>query len=99
MSAQPCGCDPEADWTCFVHMLDAPETSASEISDTHIPSSVPRSAEWIREAFVDTEDLSLSLSRIAEVLATFASAPLTMSSIQPILDLAVELNPGLKETK
>lgn len=39
------------------------------------------------------------LQRIAAILATFYRAPLSMSSVQPLLDLAVELNPSLKETK
>ena len=34
---------------------------------------------------------------IAEVLATFYRAPLSLSSVQPLLTLAEELNPSLKE--
>lgn len=34
--------------------------------------------------------------RIADVLATFYRAPLSMSSVQPLMILAEELNPGLK---
>jgi hypothetical protein len=34
-------------------------------------------------------------ARIAAILATFYRAPLSMSSVQPLLDLAVEMNPSL----
>jgi hypothetical protein len=37
--------------------------------------------------------------RIAQTLAEFYRAPLSMASVQPLLDLAVELNPELKEKK
>lgn len=33
---------------------------------------------------------------IARTLRTFYEAPLSVSSLQPVLDLAVDLNPGLK---
>ncbi len=33
--------------------------------------------------------------RIARLLATFYRAPVSLSSLQPVLDLAVELNPGI----
>lgn len=39
----------------------------------------------------------LTLDRVRVVLATFYRAPLSMSSVQPILTLAEELNPSLKE--
>jgi hypothetical protein len=32
---------------------------------------------------------------IAQTLADFYTAPLSMSSVQPVLDLAVQLNPSL----
>lgn len=35
--------------------------------------------------------------RIKQVLADFYRSPLSMSSVQPILDLAVELNPSLND--
>ena len=38
----------------------------------------------------------LERDRIAAILATFYRAPLSMSSVQPLLTLAEELNPGLK---
>lgn len=34
--------------------------------------------------------------RTAAILATFYEAPHTLSSLQPVLDLAVELNPHLQ---
>jgi len=54
----------------------------------------------------DYQDARMELRRmrndrrhVAEVLATFYTAPLSASALQPILDLAVELNPSLKERK
>lgn len=40
-----------------------------------------------------------TVRRCAAVLATFYRAPLSMSSVQPLLALAEELNPSLRETK
>lgn len=40
-----------------------------------------------------------TVRRCAEVLATFYRAPLSMSSVQPLLTLAEELNPSLKGRK
>lgn len=36
---------------------------------------------------------------IIEVLSAFVHAPISISSLQPVLDLAVELNPSLKERR
>lgn len=41
----------------------------------------------------------MKLGRIAAVLATFYRSTLSMSSVQPLLALAEELNPSLRETK
>lgn len=41
----------------------------------------------------------LTLDRVATVLAAFYRAPLTISSVQPLLALAEELNPTLKESR
>ena len=38
-------------------------------------------------------------ARIAAVLADFYNAPLSISAVQPILDLALELNPGMAKLK
>lgn len=38
-------------------------------------------------------------ARIARILDEFSRAPLSMASVQPLLDLAVEMNPRSKETK
>lgn len=43
--------------------------------------------------------LGARLQRVNNALTTFYRAPLSMASVQPILDLAVELNPDLKESK
>lgn len=42
---------------------------------------------------------TLTLRRVKAVLAAFYRAPLTLSSVQPLLALAEELNPRLKESK
>jgi hypothetical protein len=42
------------------------------------------------------EELLAERKRIAETLRTFYLAPISMSSVQPILALAVEMNQGLK---
>lgn len=44
-------------------------------------------------------DLLAERKRIAAVLATFYRAELSMSSVQPLLALALELNPDLVERK
>lgn len=49
-----------------------------------------------------TEALNTAIVReqhARKILSDFYRAPLSMASVQPILDLAVELNPDLKETK
>jgi hypothetical protein len=40
-------------------------------------------------------DLLAQRERMAFILKTFYQAPISLSAIQPILDLAVELNPEL----
>jgi hypothetical protein len=45
------------------------------------------------------DDIVEERARIRRILAEFYRAPLSMASVQPILDLAVELNPELKERK
>lgn len=44
----------------------------------------------------DIDALIAERQHIAEVLAAFYAAPVTISSLQPILALCVELNPALK---
>ncbi len=39
--------------------------------------------------------MTMDHHRISAVLATFAMSPVSMSSLQPVLDLARELNPEL----
>lgn len=39
--------------------------------------------------------LTAERALVAETLATFYAAPLSLSSVQPVLDLAVRLNPTL----
>ena len=61
-------------------------------------------ARWMCETHRETWRVEHIIWRndrrhIAEILATFYCAPLSMSSVQPLLDLAVELNPSLKEMK
>ena len=45
----------------------------------------------------ENDKLRAREARCASVLATFYRAPLSMSSVQPLLTLAEELNPSLKE--
>ena len=42
------------------------------------------------------ELIAADLARVASILATFCQAPITISALQPVLDLALEFNPGLK---
>ena len=96
MSAMPCGCDDAAGWICKQHgdELEAgrvrrfAERLAAEAAKDTTPSL---SAEQI-EALIWRNDRR----HIADILATFYRAPLSMSSVQPLLTLAEELNPGLK---
>lgn len=44
------------------------------------------------------EEILEQRDKIARVLAEFYRAPLSMSSVQPILDLAVELNPEFQRS-
>lgn len=53
------------------------------------------------EATLDTlglqiAEMQLERERIAKTLATFWAEPLSISSIQPLMDLARELNPHLR---
>lgn len=41
----------------------------------------------------------LRMEHIARTLRTFYEAPISMSTLQPVLDLAVDLNPGLREVR
>ena len=47
----------------------------------------------------DTARLDAERARIAALLATFHAAPVSLSSLQPILALAEELTPSLREPK
>lgn len=47
-----------------------------------------RQAEWEHER-----------ARIARILDKFSRAPLSISSVQPLLDLAVEMNPRTENGK
>lgn len=49
----------------------------------------------VREVEAEVDALLGERVLIAETLAAFYRAPLSMSSVQPILDLAVRLNPSL----
>ena len=60
-----------------------------------------RTASFLDAAYVcaQTADVLIAehrreLDRIAAILATFAAAPISIASLQPVLDLAAELNPG-----
>lgn len=123
MSAQPCGCDPEAAHICRWHLEERATERAlaggSFIREA-IEAAVPTDTlQRFRERLADADtmrdttpidtpvvrivtaavDLLAERKRIADVLATFYRAELTMSSVQPILALALELNPELVERK
>ena len=87
MSTQFCGCDPEANWTCDTHR---------EIAESLRRFQQRLDAE---RAMAETVPIPTDLSRVADVLATFYRAELSMSSVAPVLALAEELNPSLKETR
>ncbi len=54
---------------------------------------------WMDDEMTPEEAIRVeTLRRVAKVLADFYRAPLSMSSVQPILDLAVELNPELQRS-
>lgn len=47
-------------------------------------------------AYAQVEEFQRDIRRIGSALATFYRAPLSMSSVQPLLTLAEELNPELR---
>lgn len=55
--------------------------------------------ETLRQFQADSIELGRTLDRVVEVLSAFVHAPISISSLQPVLDLAVELNPSLKERR
>lgn len=54
-------------------------------------------AEQRHRLQVERTEHAAVISRIAAILATFYHAELSMSSVQPLLALALELNPDLVE--
>lgn len=130
MSAQPCGCDPEAAWICKQH-LDERATERARLGGSFIRQAIEAAqvpvppyratdlpnvqrfiqrladADTMRDTTpIDTPavrivtaavNLLAERKRIADVLAAFYRAPLSMSSVQPILALALELNSDLVE--
>lgn len=75
--------------TLFVKDVDAYSKRFAEDLDRY-----SRAVDTAADAII-----ARRFKRVAAVLATFYRAPLSMSSVAPILALAEELNPGLKETK
>lgn len=62
----------------------------------------PAEEIWIVDGKVATRSGAVAMEKldhVTRILADFYRAPLSMASVQPILDLAVELNPELKEKK
>lgn len=78
-----------------------------QMRDTEKPSTSARrpdeaftQAEWKAAALhasTASLDHARTIARIAAILATFYRAELSMSSVQPLLALAIELNPDLVE--
>lgn len=121
MSARPCGCDPQENYVCRVHLEEyATKGNVYAAALLNMKAVAPKyeDATDVEEPFMDKRgaldaelqliyqglrpivgQLQIDVARIAAILATFYRAPLSMSSVAPILALAEELNPGLKETK
>lgn len=148
MSAQLCGCDPEAAHICRRHLEEAQNLNALsermerfnqrlEADVTHTPTyaalkskptpldeslldahrlvdqlrgtltEVAHRAEAVQTAeqanrhalvtaYAQVAEFQRDIRRIGSALATFYRAPLSMSSVQPLLTLAEELNPELR---
>ncbi len=90
MSARICGCDPEQDYICEEHRE---RPTAREHADF-----MQQLDQW-KTNLAAVDPLVAQQQRIARVLATFYRAPVSISSLQPLLDLAVELNPGINEPR
>ena len=115
MSALPCGCDITANWICNAHSrVDTVPSSLQRFADRLVAErdmadTVPAQTwadapEAMLKKRAESDAIDHLIWRndrrhIADVLATFYRAPLSMSSVQPLLTLAEELNPGLKESK
>jgi hypothetical protein len=107
VSAEACGCDPEAQWVCKQHRDDITaqraawaRTMARELQTMtpHAPLMMADTPASRAIAALNAFDHTLKAlieerEHIASVLADFYRAPISMSSLQPILDLAVEMNP------
>lgn len=80
---------------------EKPSTSARSSTNVRRPDEAFTSQEWQAAARPVSLpcDHERALARIAAILATFYHAELSMSSVQPLLALALELNPDLMEQK
>lgn len=78
------------------NLVDAQRTKINEILAGYQSLNGTQVKQIIENALFDEKARK---HRIAEILANFYRAPITMSSVQPVLDLAVELNPHLRSTK
>jgi hypothetical protein len=116
MSAEACGCDPEAQWVCKQHRESIIEQRDAWVRTNAFNTAFAMQAEMNRQTSASLEvvehattiedslkqldrtidELLAERKRIASVLADFYRAPISMSSLQPILNLAVTMNPDLK---
>lgn len=111
MSAQPCGCDPEEHYACEAHLRDrfAKFATTPFVRDEALGISMRVVDEYniakdgvvspIDLAMADINQILAERVFIVATLSAFYRAEISMSSLQPILDLAVQLNPDLKELK
>ena len=74
-------------------------TPDPDVVETALDASLARLSDSIDTMLVDFAALRRQQQRIAAVLATFYRAPVSLSSLQPVLELAVELNPGIDLVK
>lgn len=86
MRDKPCGCVGES--TC---PFCAASTVAARLS-THTHGRLLSLTDDVRKMSDYIKKLEADRERIAQLLARFAAAPISISSIQPLLELNDELN-------
>lgn len=74
------------------HPLNSPLLNRAQRSHESI-------AECLSRITTERDVLRVERARIARILDAFSRAPLSMASVQPLLDLAVEMNPRTKESQ
>jgi hypothetical protein len=59
---------------------------------------IPRITSSLVAEELRLQQAAAELERIRQLLRTFYNAPLSISSLQPVLDLALSMNPDLRIT-